>query len=167
MTCGTHTTANVTAAAFGFNPLLSGSFLKRRDSCECTICSLFRSYHPCRVQRGPGQRHRHTDCHCHLRSLSFSFFQPFFFPFFFFFAFFSASWPTDRSAVRARWTRRSWCPLCALLWRPWEACCLNFVTFSWHHPSAPSSRRARLLPIRTASSVCVYVCVHVCVCIYI
>lgn len=29
MTCGTHTTANVTAATFGFNPLLSGSFLEK------------------------------------------------------------------------------------------------------------------------------------------
>lgn len=58
MTCGTHTTANVTAAAFGFNPLLSGSFLKRHDSCECTICSLFRNITPA-VSSRPGQRHKH------------------------------------------------------------------------------------------------------------
>ena len=83
MTCGTHTTANVTAAAFGFNPLLSGSFLKRRDSCECTICSLFRSYHPCRVQRGQA---RGTDTQIVIltRALSLSFFLSTFFSFLFY-----------------------------------------------------------------------------------
>lgn len=98
MTCDTHTTANVTAAEFGFNPLLSGSFLKRRDSCECTICSLFRNITPA-VSSRPGQRHRHTDCHSHSRSFLFNFT---------FSCFILASWPT---AAQARWTCRTWCPL--------------------------------------------------------
>lgn len=151
MTCGTHTTANVTAAAFGFNPLLSGSFLKRHDSCECTICSLFRKKSPLQC---PAGRARGTDTQIVILTLALSFFS-------FLFFFLVLIWRAGRPLCEL--DTQVLVSLCALLWRPWKLvalfCHLSDITHQLHLPDA------RLLPIRTASSVCVYVCVRVCVCV--
>lgn len=141
MTCGTHTTASVTAAAFGFNPSLSGSFLKRRDSCECTTCSLFRKEnHPCRVQRAAPE----TDT-----------FSPSLSPRFFVLLLlwclhYLVSWPSQLDA-------QVLVSLLCFTLETMEACCLKFrhlsdITHPLHLPNA------RLLPICTASSACVYQC---------
>lgn len=172
MTCGTHTTTNVTAAAFGFNPLLSGSFLKRLDMTAVNVrYAAFQKKKKkkipptpptCRVQQARPAAQTHTDCHSHSRF--FFFFSPFTLTLLFSFVYF-ASWPT---AVRVRWTRRSWCPLCALLWRPWKLVAL-FRHLSRHRTHQLHLPDARLLPTRTASSarVCMCVCVCACVCVYI
>ena len=166
MTCGTHTTANVTAAAFGFNPLLSGSFLKRRDSCECTICSLFRSYHPCRVQRGQA---RGTDTQIVIltRALSLSFFlSTFFFLSFLFFAFYRrAGRPTAPLCERAGHAGPG-VPsvlyfggrgkLVALILSPFHD-----ITHQLHLPDAQGYCQYAQLP------PCVCMCVCMCVCVYI
>lgn len=151
MTCGTHTTANVTAAVFGFNPLLSGSFLKWHGSCECTICSLLEeSPLPCPAGGATG-----TDTQIVILTLALSF------NFFFFVFFWRASRPLCECAGHAG------PPGVPLLWRPWKLvvlfCQLLDITHQLHLPDA------RLLPIRTASSVCVRLCAsaHVCVYIYI
>lgn len=150
MTCGTHTTANVTAAVFGFNPLLSGSFLKQHDSCECTICSLLEeSPLPCPAGGATG-----TDTQIVILTLALSFN-------FFSFGFVLVSQPT---ALRVRWTRRSsWCPFTV---ETMEACCLILSSFR-HHPSASSSRRKVIANTHSFLRVCAFVCECACVCIYI
>lgn len=160
MTCGTHTTANVTAAAFGFNPLLSGSFLKRHDSCECTICSLFRKKSPLQC---PAGRARGTDTQIVILTLALSFFSFLFF----FFGFNLASWPT---ALWVRWTRRSWCPF-VLYFGDHGSLLPYFVTFqtspiSFIFQTQGYCQYAQLLP---CVCMCVYVCVCACacVCVYI
>lgn len=145
MTCGTHTAANVTAA-FGFNPLVSGSFLKWRDSCECTICSLFRNITPA-VSSGPSQRRRRKRLSFSLSlvALNFTFSGGLF-------------WRAGRRAGHAGHGAPLWpWKLVALFWH------LSVIIHQLHLPDA------RLLPIRTASSVCVCVClcVGVPVCVYI
>lgn len=161
MTCGTHTTANVTAAAFGFNPLLSGSFLKWHDSCECTICSLFRKYHPCRVQQAGPAAHD-TQIVILTLALFFFFFSPFnFFGCFLFFIL--ASWPT---ALRACWTCRSWCPF-VLYFGDRGSLLPYFVTFQTSPTSASSSRRKVIANTHSFLRVCVCVCGRACVCVYI
>lgn len=154
MNCGTHTTANVTAAAFGFNPLQSGSFLKRHDSCECTICSLFRKYHPCRVQQA------RPEAQTHRLSLSLSLFS-------FNFTFVVLFWRAGRLLCEHAGHAGPGVPLCFTL-ETMEACCLILSPFR-HRPSASSSRHKVIANTHSFLRVCVCVCAcaHVCVYIYI
>lgn len=162
MTCGTHTTANVTAAAFGFNPLLSGSFLKWHDSCECTICSLFRKISPPAASSRPGQRHTTHRLSSSRSLFSFNFLIFLIFFFLNFGSFILASWPT---ALRARWTCRSWCPF-VLYFGDHGSLLPYFVTFQTSTPSASSSRRKVIANTHSFLRVCMCVCVRVCVYIY-
>lgn len=159
MTCGTHTTANVTAAAFGFNPLLSGSFLKRHDSCECTICSLFRKKSPLRC---PAGRARGTDTQIVILTLALSFFS-------FLFFFLVLIWRAGRPLCECAGHAGPGVPLCFTL-ETMEACCLILSPFR-HHPSASSSRRKVIANTHSFFRVCVCVCTCVCVrahvCVYI
>lgn len=137
-TCGTHTAPNVTTATLGFKPLSSGSFLKRHDSCECTMHSLFKKHQPCRVQR-----HRLS------LSLSLSLFSVHFSFVFLLF------WRAGHAGLGVS--------LCFTL-ETIDACCLISSRFR-HHPSASSFRRKVIA--NTHSFLCVCACAHVCVYIYI
>ena len=110
--------------------------------------AFFRKYHPCHVQQAGPAAH---DTQIVILTLAlYAFF------------FFLIGEPADRSASTLDMQVLG--SLCALLWRPWKLvalfCHLLDITHQLHLPDA------RLLPIRTASSVCVCVCARVSVYIY-